>query len=356
MTETLGRRTARRPRRRVQSGGGADPKARPTLKTIAQLTGLGVTTVSRALHDAPDIGQATKDRVRLVAEQIGYRPNRAGVRLRTGRTHVVALILSLETEEMGINSQLISGVSEYLSATAYQLIVMPYEAHSDLLLPVRTVVETGSADGIIFNSTELQDTRARYLEERGFPFATHGRTNLGITHPYFDFDNERYAENAVERLVSLGRHRLALLAPPMNLTYAQHLTTGFARAIERHDLVDVPVRRIHADSPHEQIQDEICRMMGSRRRPDGFVCAGATAALSVSAGAESAGYELSRDFDVVVKESSDLIRKFRPAIDTAHEDFRFAGRWLAETIVGRIEGRTQADAHHLDAPKIWPRD
>src|SRR5688572_4568701 len=48
---------------------------RPTLKTIAYITGLGVTTVSRALNDAPDIGQATKERVRLVAKQIGYRPN-----------------------------------------------------------------------------------------------------------------------------------------------------------------------------------------------------------------------------------------------------------------------------------------
>ena len=51
---------------------------RPTLKTIAYMTGLGVTTVSRALNDAPDIGQATKERVRLVARQIGYRPTGPG--------------------------------------------------------------------------------------------------------------------------------------------------------------------------------------------------------------------------------------------------------------------------------------
>ena len=51
---------------------GAGAGRRPTLKTIAYMTGLGVTTVSRALNDAPDIGQATKERVRLVAQQIGY--------------------------------------------------------------------------------------------------------------------------------------------------------------------------------------------------------------------------------------------------------------------------------------------
>ena len=107
------------------------------------MTGLGVTTVSRALHDAPDIGQATKERVRLVAQQIGYRPNRAGVRLRTGKTNVISLILSVETEVLGLTSHLVYGISEYLAGSPYHLIVTPYHLRSDPLDPVRYIVETG---------------------------------------------------------------------------------------------------------------------------------------------------------------------------------------------------------------------
>ncbi|MBL8893261.1 MAG: LacI family DNA-binding transcriptional regulator, partial [Rhizobiales bacterium] len=62
--------------------------ARPTLKTIAELTGLGVTTVSRALKDGPELSLRTKQRVRNVANEIGYLPHRAGVRLKTGKTFV----------------------------------------------------------------------------------------------------------------------------------------------------------------------------------------------------------------------------------------------------------------------------
>ena len=54
----------------------AQAAGRPTLKTIAFMTGLGVTTVSRALKDAPEIGEETRRRVQLVARQVGYRPNR----------------------------------------------------------------------------------------------------------------------------------------------------------------------------------------------------------------------------------------------------------------------------------------
>ncbi|HSK39014.1 MAG TPA: LacI family DNA-binding transcriptional regulator, partial [Arenibaculum sp.] len=80
------------PARTVARGG------RPTLKTIAELTGLAVTTVSRALKDGPDLNAETKARVRAVAAEIGYRPDRAGVRLRTGRTYVVGLILDQNDE------------------------------------------------------------------------------------------------------------------------------------------------------------------------------------------------------------------------------------------------------------------
>ena len=114
---------------------------RPTLKTIAFMTGLGVSTVSQALKDGPDIGRATKQRVQLVAKQIGYRPNRAGVRLRTGKTNVIALVLNTKEEGMGLVSEMVYGISEALSGTSYHLVVTPYSL-SDPMEPIRYIVET----------------------------------------------------------------------------------------------------------------------------------------------------------------------------------------------------------------------
>jgi LacI family transcriptional regulator, galactose operon repressor len=324
---------------------------RPTLKTIAYMTGLGVTTVSRALHDAPDIGQATKERVRLVAKQIGYRPNRAGVRLRTGKTNVISLILTVETEVLGLTSHLVYGISEFLAGSPYHLIVTPYNMQSDPLDPVRYIVETGSADGIIFSRTEPQDPRVRYLHERGFPFASHGRTDMEIEHPYFDFDNGRFGEVAAERLAGRGRKRLALLAPPAHLTYASHMTAGFQRAIERHDLIDVPIRTVTTDSSYEAIQAEIGRLMASRNRPDGIVCGSASAAIAAIGAAEGKGFVIGRDFDVAVKESFNMMRKFRSEIEVVHEDFRRAGMGLAEAVLRTIGGAPAAELQTLDVPE-----
>lgn len=337
----------------IREGAGAprDAAGRPTLKTIAYMTGLGVTTVSRALHDAPDIGQATKERVRLVASQIGYRPNRAGVRLRTGKTNVISLILSVEAEVLGPTSHLVYGISEFLAGSPYHLIVTPYHLRNDPLDPVRYIVETASADGVIFSRTEPHDARVRYLHEHGLPFATHGRTDMGIVHPYHDFDNRRYGELAVERLAARGRRRLALLAPPGMLTFAHHMTAGFEAGVDRLDLTDVPMRDVTTDSGHEMIEAEVTRMMQSaRRRPDGFVCGSANAAIAVIGAAEALGFEVGRDFDLAVKDSFRMMAKFRRGTIVIHEDFRAAGKALAEAVVRTLEGVPPERLQTLDVP------
>jgi LacI family transcriptional regulator len=288
--------------------------------------------------------------VRLVAQQIGYRPNRAGVRLRTGKTNVISLILSVETEVLGISSNLVYGISEYLAGTPYHLIVTPYSPNADPLDPVRYIVETGSADGVIFSRTEPEDARVRYLHERGFAFATHGRTEMDIAHPYFDFDNDRFGEIAVEHLARRGRRRLALLAPPSHLTYASHMSAGFARGIERLDLIDLPLRAINTESARDATQREIDRVVESHRRPDGFVCGSATSALEVVLAAERHGLVLGRDFDLVVKESFGLLKMFRPEIQVVHENFRAAGKGLAEAVVRVIEGAPVSELQSLEVP------
>ncbi len=324
--------------------------SRPTLKTIAYMTGLGVTTVSRALHDAPDIGQATQDRVRLVARQIGYRPNRAGVRLRTGKTNVISLILAVEPDVLGLTNHIVYGISEHLAGTPYHLIVTPYAARSAPLDPVRYIVETGSADGVIFSRTEPEDGRVRYLHEHGFPFATHGRTEMGIVHPYFDFDNAAYGRLAVERLAMRGRRRLALLPPPPHLTYARHMAAGFTEGIEALDLEEAPLHGVDIDGPHRAIAVEIDRVMRGRRRPDGLVCASAAAAVTAIVAAEDAGLVIGRDFDVAVKESFGLMRKFRREIEVVTEDFRAAGKGLADAVLRTIAGEPPEALQTVDAP------
>jgi LacI family transcriptional regulator len=323
---------------------------RPTLKTIAFMTGLGVTTVSRALKDAPEIGLETRRRVQLVARQVGYRPNRAGVRLRTGKTNVISLVLDTQEQVGGFVSDIVYGVSEALAETPYHLIITPYSRDKDPMEPVRYVVETGSADGIIISRTEPDDPRVRYMAERGFPFVTHGRTDQNGAHPFHDFDNAAFARISVRRLASLGRKRLALMAPTPRLSYSQHTRDGFADGLAETGLAEAPFSSVNADSSLEQIRDATVELVHREKRPDGIVSSTGGAAFALVAGIEAAGLKLGRDIDIVSKQSFRLLPLFRPEIHVVNEDFRRAGRELARAVLGAIAGAPLATLQSLVVP------
>lgn len=330
----------------------ASPRERPTLKTIAYMTGLGVTTVSRALKDAPDIGAETKARVRLVASQLGYQPNRAGVRLRTGKTNVIALVLSIDEEILGFTSQMMFGITEVLAGTPYHLVVTPYSHSKDPMVPVRYILDTDSADGVIISRTEPDDPRVRLLSERNLPFVAHGRTEMGIVHPFHDFDNERFAKEAVRALVAKGRRRIALLSPPGRLTYYTHTRLGFQAGLAQYGAEEVPLR-ITIDAPLADIRNATERLMRSADPPDGIVSAAGGGAIALNAGIEAAGLRLGKDVDMVAKQSTHILNWIRPEIITVYEDVRHAGRELARSLIRSIDGVDPAQLQSI-SPPVWP--
>jgi len=67
-------------------------KKRVTIKDIAIKCGLSVNCISRALMDAPDISEKTKQRVRDISAEMGYIPNRAATTLRKGSSKTVGIL------------------------------------------------------------------------------------------------------------------------------------------------------------------------------------------------------------------------------------------------------------------------
>jgi LacI family transcriptional regulator len=323
---------------------------RPTLKTIAAATGLAVATVSRALKDAPDIGEETKRRVRETAAKLGYRPNRAGVRLRTGKTNVIALVLSTETDVMNHTSRLIYSIANALRDTAYHLVVMPFFADQDPMEPIRYIVETGSADGIILNQTKPDDPRIRYMTERDFPFAAHGRTDMEIAHSYFDFDNEAFSRIAVQALHKRGRKRLMLIAPPRSHNYGRHMTTGFADEAAICGVRFEVLETATSDSGSVVIKDAVRDRFQKAAPPDGLLVGSTTAAMASVAGAETLGLQIGKDFDVVAKDAIPFLHSFRHQMIVGYEDVSGAGDFLARAVTAMIDRAAPEDWQHLDRP------
>ncbi|NRB34411.1 MAG: LacI family DNA-binding transcriptional regulator [Rhodobacteraceae bacterium] len=312
-------------------------KKRPTLRTIAQLTGLAVPTVSRALNDAPDIRAATKARVRDVARDIGYVPDRAGVRLRTGRTNVVALVLGTDNEVTDHTGQLVSSIATTLRDTRYHMIVTPYSPTEDPMAPVRYIAETASADAVILNRIELDDPRVTYLRDRKIPVVTYGRTQNFNEESYFDFDNTTFGQAAAENLLTAGRRNIVLLAPPMNQNYARHMAAGASEVLASHGLSLHIADGFTADDSGAEMRAGVTDLLLKRPDTDGLICPSTTSAISATVAVEESGRVLGQDIDFFAKEAIAFLRFFRSQIMTVTEDVKEAGSFLARAAIEAIE-------------------
>ena len=331
---------------------GAGDVPRPTLRTLAEATGLGVTTVSRALKGGSEIALATRERVRAAADELGYVPNAAGQRLRTGRTGTLALVLSPHPEVSGFGPSMIAGLTEALRTSGQELVVVPDFDPDDELAAVRSVLDARRADGLVLSRIRPQDARVRLLLERGVPFVTHGRTELASVHASHDLDNAVLARLAVERLVARGRRRLLLIPPARGFTYRAHMEVGFERAVQRSgaETASSPDAGLDLDTPLDRLRAAVAAACVGPDAPDGIVCGGDGATLAALAGVADAGFRPGTDVDVVGKQTSPALDHVVPAIDTLHEDLESAGRALGAHLLALLGGTDPADLRTLATP------
>lgn len=329
------------------------PGARPTLRTIAEMTGLAITTISRALNNAPELSDETRLRVQKIAAEIGYVPDRTALRLKTGRTHVIGLILDPHDEILGFGQSMVSGITAALRDTAYHLVITANFRNATPLDPIRYLLRNKAADGVIFSRTEPDDARVKLLLEENFPFVSHGRTMSPVPHPFVDYDNAAFASHAVRRLKAKGCRKVTIILPPMRFSFGHHLRDGFMAAVTEAGLDWEILSGATLDSAPDDIRLAVIRRLREPAAPDGFVCTGDASALAVMAGITDAGRTIGRDVQVVAKQISTIFSQVRPKVDALFEDTALAGQQMGELLLKRIHGQPAETLQILHQPEVW---
>lgn len=324
---------------------GVPPARKPTQRTIADELGLAVTTVSKALAGDPHIAASTRTEVAQVARRLGYVPDRAAQRLRTGRTNVITLVLDPHSELLDFGASLIEGIAEVVRTTRYHLTIMQYQLGEDILDPIDFLVRNRLADGLIFARTKPDDKRVRFLLDRGFPFITHGRTKIE-GHAWYDYDNDAFAQMAVDALVGAGARHIGLIPPSASYTYRDFMVQGLDEAAARHGIRASTPRDFDLNHPSDILYSRLVDWLRQPDRPDALICPGEVSAMA----AHAALIDLGLSIPLVAKQTSPVFEFLRPRPYVIGEDIQAAGRVMTKALLELIAGAAPEGHQILHVP------
>jgi len=317
--------------------------ARATIKSIARLTGYSVGTVSNALRGAASVRSETRAEIQKIATELGYRVNLDGLKLRTNKSYRIAVLVGVSAEASeeweGVEfTRILAGISTALQGSRYELNVFSVADIDGAMSTLRSIVQEGLADGIIFSGTRRNDPRISYLQEQGFPFVTYGMSDSDLPHPYVDFDSQAAAQDATERLLRLGHRRIALVNPPKDLIYAGQRQQGHVDALSAFGLTLDPDLIFNGPTTAHNGKRAFESLMRLRVRPSAIICANEAMTLGVLSAAASSGVQVGREVVVISTDDLQLSQYFVPAPSTYYVPIAETSRLLGEFMLKSLDG------------------
>lgn len=206
---------------------------RATIRDVAQACGVAKSTVSSVLNNSPGsqrVAEATRQRVRLIAEQLGYRPSWRGRALAGQRTHVIGVLYTppMPLIARGNYEGILSGINDVLQVRGYHLLLMPLGQNP---LEWRAMLMDGRMDGAIVLSRLLPQL-AEIIAEVKLPISlVNAETTADVARVVAD--DYQGARELTEYLLSLGHERIAFLLGDQPPHYSVDQRTGGYRDVMR---------------------------------------------------------------------------------------------------------------------------
>lgn len=189
-----------------------------SIRDVARRAGVSHQTVSNALN-APDVVSVnTRMRILKAIEELGYKPNAAARRLRSGRSDVLAVGIATAQDRAPspIFDEFLHLLAAHSSKQGRQIMLYPRTDEQAELQYIQSLMEQSDVDAIILNELEVNDTRPQWLLAHQQPFVLFGRpwalpADVAQRIPWVDVDGKSAITEMVHRLAAAGRKHIGFI-------------------------------------------------------------------------------------------------------------------------------------------------
>lgn len=239
------------------------PVRRLTAREVAERAGVSISAVSRTFTTGASVSPATRERVLLVARELGYRPNLMAQSLMTGRTNLIGLVSN--NFDNPAFMEIFDLFTRRLQGRGFRPLLANLSAAAEPSTAL-DMLQQYNVDGVIVASSTLPASFIAGCKAAGLPLVhAFGRVQKPDDVTVAGVDNASGGRLAGETLVARGYRRIAFLGGPTTASSTVDRLAGLATALRKHGLE--PVRSVfgHAYS-HEAGQ----AMMNELLRAGGF--------------------------------------------------------------------------------------
>lgn len=307
------------------------------LETIAELSKVSRSTVSRVINNHPNVNAVTRERVMEVIRKVNFQPNLAARGLAKGFTRILGLVIPMSVPALFNDpyfSTFIQGVSAACNLHDHSVMLWladpEYERRT-----IRQILYSGLVDGVIVASNLLEDPVVQALAESNLPYILNGRHPSNDQVSYVDIDNIASAREAVLHLLRLGRQRIGTISGPHDMIAGADRLAGYSAALrDRGQTIDLELI-VESDFTEMGGYQAMQRLI--LRRPDAVFVASDTMAVGALRALREANLRVPEDVAVIGFDDMPFAARTTPSLSTIRQPIQRSGELATETLIDMIQ-------------------
>ena len=308
-----------------------------TIKELSARCGLSVSTVSKALNDYPDVSEETRQQVRAMAHEMGYRPNAIARSLKIGRTFNLGVLYSDDTES-GFTHSYFSPVLQSFKQEAerrgYDITFITHNmGHSKM-----TYLEHcryRNVDGVCIVCSHFDDGEVLQLVSSSLPLVT-------IDHVFnnracIQSENRQGVEALTRHVLSMGHKKIAFVYGAEDTVSDIRLTT-FLRTMNEAGL-SVPDDYLVASPYHDpaSTREATAQLLALADRPTCILMPDDFSSIGGGNAIRRMDLRFPEDVSAAGYDGIQLASVTNPAMTTYRQDTAALGKTAAAKLIELIE-------------------
>ena len=321
-----------------------------TIRDVAKLAGVAVSTASLALNGHKSVRDTTRERVLQAAAKLHYQPNAVARSLVTHKTQTIGVLMP----DLGdpYYHEIFGGIDQWAHDNEYSVVLAYTKRDAEREAHYLQVLQEKRVDGIIFMGAGFQeDQHLQPLLTAMPPVVLIGRHHLPF--PSIVPDNEGGAYAALSHLLQLGHRNIAIVTGPMVLTTVQDRLAGCRRALADYGVAYRPELVIHADFTPEGGLVAMQKLLQRTSIPTAVFAGNDQMAFGAVQAIYAAGWRIPEHISVIGFGDIPLSRYLYPSLSTVSIPLRQMGRQAAEMLASIVNKEEQAqEGSHLLPVKL----